>query len=123
MAFLEGKLKLKIYTDSTQTEFPTFNLPQVDEDFINDTVTGIQPLYLNLAASGTQAINFNGLTGITQFYIKSDAADITLAMNGLSPVTVKYGVPGYVPIALTSLSITNSSASVATNVTLILIKG
>lgn len=123
MAFLNGSVQLQIYTDSAQTAFPKLNLPSIVNDFTNSVVAGALPLYINLAALGTQAINLNGLTGVTEFYIFSDAAALSLTLNGGSPVTVKQSVPGYVPFAVTSMSITNNSSSVATNVTLILIKG
>lgn len=123
MAFLNGQLDLQIYTDAAQTEFPQISIPEISMPWTNSSVTGIQPLYFNLAASGTQAVTFNGLTGVTQFYLYSDAANLTLTINGTAGFTYTYGLPGFIPVTLTSLSITNASSTVATNVTLILIKG
>lgn len=123
MAFLTGTINLNVYTDANQTQFPQLNLPNFAASWTNNAVTGVQPLYLNIAANGTQVINLNGLTSVTQFYIYSDNANLNLTLNGTSGFSVKFGVPGYVPIAVTSMTIANASGASATNVTLILIQG
>lgn len=121
--FLSGTLNLQIYSDSAQTVYPQLSQPNLNVTFTNSAVTGKEELYFSLAASASQTINFNSLSGVTQWYINSDAANLSLQINGASAMTYTFGIPGYIPLTLTSLIVTNASSSVATNVHLILIKG
>ena len=121
MAFLQGNISFTVYTDSAQTEFPTQLVPQLDIDFEDNAVTQAQASTITLAASGTQTINLNGISGLKRMYLYSDTNDLLVNMNGLGNITYKAQEPGYMPLELTSLAITNSSSSAATNVTVVLI--
>lgn len=121
--FLNGSLSLQIYADTSQTVFPQLNQPNLAIDWTNSSVAGSEQLYFNLDALGSQTINLNNLTGVTQWFINSDATPLNLTINGTAGFVCSAAIPGYIPIALTSLIIANSSASIATNVNLILIKG
>lgn len=123
MAFLEGKIDLLVYTDATQTAFPTEKLVDISKEFADLTVAEAQPLYLNLAASGSQAVNFNNVGTVEKVYIYSDSTDITVNFNSLGAITYKAATPGLMPIEITSLTVTNASAVSATNVVVILITG
>lgn len=123
MAFINGTIQLQAYLDSAQTVFPQLSLPNFNATWNNSSVTSIEPLYFNLAASGSKTINFNGLTGITEFYLYSDATALTIALNGGSAISYKAATPGYIPLAATSMVIVNASGTTATNVTLVLIAG
>lgn len=122
MSFLSGTIEFRVYTDSAQTEFPTELVPSISKEFSNDSITEIQATSFVLAASGSQAINFNGVGTVKRFYLYSDAADLTLTINGgVTTYTYTAGEPGYVPIQLSSLTIANASSSSSTNVTLVMI--
>lgn len=123
MAFLTGKVKVKIYTDSAETEFPKELILDFDKDFEDVTVDEVETVRISLAASGSQAINVNGVGTIQKVLIYSDTTDLTVAFNGLSAITYKAGVPGMMPLELTSLTVTNASGSSATNVLVVLITG
>ena len=123
MAFLTGSITLKLYTDSAQTEFPQELIPSMLKSFQNTSVDSAQTTFISIAASGSQAITLNGTSNIQGLYVYSDVADITLALNGLAAITYKAGQAGFMPMVVTSLTVANSSASAATNVTIILISG
>lgn len=120
MAFLTGNIELQIYTDSQQTEFPSELIPSISKTFEDTSVTGVQPLVFSLAASGTQAINLNGLA-VSRVYLHSASTALNVNFNGLGTVSYEAGIPGFMPITVTSLSVTNSSSSTATTVTVILV--
>lgn len=123
MAYLTGSINLKLYTDSSQTEFPQELIPSMLKNFQNTGVDSAQTTFINLAASGSQAITLNGTSNIQGMYVFSDSQDITLAINGLSAITYKAGMAGFMPMVVTSLTVANSSSTTATNVTIILISG
>ena len=123
MAFLEGEIKLNLYADSAQTEFPQQLIPSYAKTWMSTSVDEAQTNYINLAASGTQAFTLNGVGDVQGIMIYSDAADLTITINGGTAMTYKAAVPGFMPLVVTSLSITNASASVATNVLVQIISG
>lgn len=122
MSFLTGSLNLDVYTDTAQTEFPNENLVKIFKEFSSSVITEAQITSISLAASGSQAISFNGVGTVKRFYLYSDAAALTLTINGSATTfTYEAGMPGYIPIQLSSLTIVNASSSVATTVTLAMI--
>jgi hypothetical protein len=122
MAFLTGTVEFKTYTDTSQTEFPKELVPHIKKDFSNTSITEIQSTTISLAALGSQAITLNGVSPVTKWYLYSDTTALTLTINGSATTfTYEAGMPGYIPIALTSLTIVNASAVSATTVTLVLI--
>jgi hypothetical protein len=123
VAFLTGQLIFKVYTDSAQTDFPQELFPGITKSFSDTTVTGLESLYESLAASGSVTINLNSLSNITGVYLYSDSTDINVAINGGSAITYKASIPGYMPLVITSLTLTNSSSTTATNISLVLVKG
>jgi hypothetical protein len=124
MAYLTGTIEFKVYTDSAQTEFPQELVPSIKKEFSDNSISEVQATTISLPASGSQAINLNGVATVKRWYLYTDASSLTLTING-SATTFTYnpGIPGFIPMTLTSLSITNDSASAATNVTLVLVTG
>jgi hypothetical protein len=121
MAFLVGSMDIQVYTDSAQTDFPTkFSLNERPE-FADSAITEVQTTTVLLAPSGSQTINFNGVGTVRRFFVFSDTADITVNMNSLGALTCKAGDPGWVPFEITSMVITNASASLSTTVTVSLV--
>lgn len=116
------KVSLNVYSDPDQTTFPNQNLASFSKEIDDSTVTGFESTTINLAASGSQSINLNGISNVTSLFIYSDTNDCTLTING-NAMTLKAGIPGLMPIAITSLSITNLSSTTVTNVTIMLIAG
>lgn len=123
MAYVTGTISIEAYTDTADTVFPQLQLPNLTQTFKDSTVSGIQPLFINIAASGSQTINLNGVGTPTKLYFYSDTTDCNLNFNGLGNILFKAQVPGFIPAQISSLVVTNSSSSVATNVTLVLIAG
>lgn len=122
--FITGSIELKVYSDAAQTEFPQQIVTWFKRALDDSTAVAQQSTTVSIAASGTQAFNLNGLTSIDRFFLYSDTANVTLTINGsATPLTLKYGVPGFIPITVTSMSITNTSSTLATNVTFIPITG
>lgn len=121
MPFLNASISCQVYTDPDQTEFPQELLPSIQKEFSSSDITEIQSTTVTLTASGSQVIAFNGVDTVKRWYMYSNSADVGLEINGGASVTFQAGEPGYVPITLTSLHITNLSASVATTVTLVMI--
>jgi len=122
-AILEGSIELKVYTDSQQTEFPQELIPNITKSFQNLAVDSAQITYISLSASGSQAITLNGTSNLQYMYLYSDTSDLSLAINGGAAITYKAAIPGFMPLVVTSLTITNASASVATNVAIAIISG
>lgn len=123
MAFLTGTITVQVYSDTQQTEFPKELIPQISKDFQDLTITGAQVSQIPLAASGTVTVNFNSIGTIKRWYLLSDTTDLSVNMNGLGNVTYEAGIPGFTPIQLSSLVLTNSSSSLATTAFLVLITG
>lgn len=98
-------------------------MPNIVKSFENLAVDSAQTTYISLAASGSQTITLNGTSNIQAIYLLSDAADVSVNMNSLGNITLKQGIPSFAGFVVTSLSLVNQSASVATNVTVILISG
>ena len=122
-AILQGSIQLQVYTDSQQTEFPQELIPNITKSFQNLAVDSAQIVYLNIVGAASQAINLNGTSNIQGIYIYSDTSDLSLAINGGSAITYKAAYPGYMPMVVTSLTITNASATVATNVVVAIVSG
>lgn len=123
MAFLNGSIELRLYADSSQTEFPKELIPHIDKEFSDTTVTGAEVVYIPLAASGSQTVNFNSVGTVKRFYLYSNTTDLSVNMNGLGTVTYEAQIPGFMPIQLSSLVLTNSSSTTATTAVLVLITG
>lgn len=123
MAFVNGSVKLKLYNDAQETEFPKDILLDVDRSFSDITVDESQVIRIVLAASGSQAINFNGVGAVEKVYIYSDSEDISVNFNALGAITYKTGVPGLMPLSISSLTIINLSSTTPTNVVVGLITG
>lgn len=122
MAFLNGLISFRVYSDSSETEFPQELIPSISKEFENSEITEIQATTVVLAAAGSQTISFNSVGTVKRWYLYSSAADLTLNVNGLgSSITYQSMEPGYIPMTLSSLVITNASASVSTTVTLVMI--
>lgn len=121
MPFLTASIELTAYTDDNQTEFPQELVPSISKEFSSSSITELQSTTVVLAASGSQTISFNGVGTVKRWYLFSSAADVTLAINGGAALTYQGQEPGYVPLTLSSLVITNASASVSTTVTLVMI--
>jgi len=122
MPYMTGKVELTIYNDAAQTDFPLVNVPSISRTFSDTDVAEVQTTVITLAASGSQAITFNGLDSVTKWALFSSTSDLTLTINGTAGFTYKAGIPGWIPITLTSLTITNASSSVATTVELVMVK-
>lgn len=122
MAFFKGKVELDFYNDSTDTEFPDVNVPSIKRSFKAATAAEAQTTVVSLAALGTQAISLNGLDSIDGVYIYSQSTSITVDINGLGNITLAAGRPSVLFGTVTSLSITNTSASTATTVEVMLVK-
>lgn len=123
MAFLEGTIELKLYTDSEQTESPQELIPSYNKVFQNVSVDSAQTTYISLPASGSQTINLNGTSNIQGVALYSSTSDISVNINTLGNITLKAQSPGYMPFVVTSISITNQSSTEATNVLIVLISG
>jgi hypothetical protein len=123
MAFLVGSMSIEVYTDPAQTNFPQQIIMNQAPTWTDNNVSQVQTSTIVLAASGSQVINLNGITGITGFYIYSSATAINVNLNGLGNIQYQFGVPGYVPASVTAMTITNTSSSVPTTVTISLIVG
>lgn len=121
--YLLGRLKLLAYRDSTQTEFPTQKVVDMDEEFSNTSVDETIQLYINLAASGSQVINLDGVSSPQGIYVYSDTSNLSLDFDSLGNITYTAQKPGYFPIQFSSLTVTNASASAATNVQIIIVTG
>ena len=122
MGFFKGKLELDFYNDSADTEFPEVNVPSIKRSFKASSAAEVQTTVISLAASGTQAISLNGLDSIDGLYIYSVSTAITVDINGLGNITLAVGRPSVLFGTITSLSITNTSASTATTVEVMLVK-
>ena len=120
--FLSGNLEIQIYNDSAQTDFPSVLVPKIKREWSDSSTAEAQLVVVSLAASGSQAISMNGLDTVTRMYLYSTAADINVNMNGLGNIQMKYGEPCYAPLSISSLTITNTSGSVATTVEVLFIK-
>lgn len=120
--FLSGTLELQIYNDASQTDFPTVLVPQIKRTFSDNSSAEAQLTIINLAALGAQAITLNGVDTVTRMYLYSSSADVSVNINALGNINMKYGEPCFAPFTVTSLTITNTSASVATTVEILLIK-
>jgi hypothetical protein len=118
--FLTGKITLNVYQDSAQTPAPLLNIPSVAQAFQSSVVTGVQTSTVSVAASGTQAITLNGVGTVTGVFLYSDTSNVNVNINGLGNMVLHSGVPGFMPLTVSSLSINNASAA-ATNVTVILL--
>lgn len=121
MAFLLGTIDFKVYTDSSQTDFPTELVPQISKEFANSTVTEIQSTTITLVGAASQVISFNGVGTVKRWYLYSSATDLTVNPNAIGNLTFQAQEPGFCPITLSSLTITNASPSVDTIVTLVMI--
>jgi hypothetical protein len=121
LAFLTGTIQFKAYIDSAETEFPQELVSDIKKEFENDAITEVQSTTISLAAGGSQSITLNGVSPVKRWYLYSSSTALTIDVNGLGNMTFQAGEPGYIPITLTSLSITNASGTTATTVTLILI--
>jgi hypothetical protein len=120
--FLEGSVQLKVYADAEQTQFPQELLPSYLNKWSAEP-SGVQTIVVSVPASGSQSINLNGLSNVTGVMIFSDAYDINVNINSLGNILYKAGVPGFMPLVVTSLSVTNTSSTYATNVTVAIISG
>lgn len=120
MAFLTGKIELLVYTDEAQTEFPMEKIPNISKEFEGLDIDGVMPFVTSLAASGTQTLNFNGLS-VKKIYIHSNLQNISVNINGLGAITYEAEIPGFMPLAVSSLVITNLSSTDPTTVTVIAI--
>ncbi len=119
MAFLAVNVSLQAYIDSNQTEFPEQLISNISQDFEDSAVTQMQSTTIVLAGGASQVITLNGVATVKRWYIFSSATDLTLAINGAAAMTCQASEPGYVPITLSSLTITNADPSVSTTVTFI----
>lgn len=115
MAFVTGELKINVYNDSSDTNFPLINIPAISRTWKSETVTQEQFARYNIAASGSLTVALNS-TAPTRLYLYSDVANILVNINGLGNITFNMGEPAYLPANISSLVITNSSASLAVNV-------
>lgn len=120
--FLSGTLELQLYNDAAQTDFPSVLVPKIKREWSDTSSAEAQLTVISIAASGSQAITVNGLDTITRMYLYSSAADIQVNINSLGNITMKYGEPCIAPFTVTSLTITNTSSTVATTVEVLLIK-
>lgn len=111
MGFLTGQLVINVYDDVSDTNFPLINIPLINRIWKNGTVTQQQFAKYALVASGSISVNVNN-TAPTRMYLYSDEADINVNINGLGNLLFTSGEPAYLPATVTSLVITNTSASV-----------
>lgn len=123
MGFLTGKINLKYYIDSSETEFPEEVLANIAKEFEDAAVLEFETISIDLAASDSQAISLNGVATVKRWYLYSSATELSLTINGTAGFTYQASMPGYMPIELSSLTIANASSTTATKVTLILITG
>lgn len=121
--FLEGKIELLVYRDAAQTEFPVKKVVDVSESFVNNSADEAQSTSISLAASGSQVLNFNTVGTTNYVYIYSDTADINVNINGLGNILFKAQIPSLIGAEITSLTVINSSALVATTVSVSLVTG
>lgn len=123
MAFLTGTITVQVYSDTQQTEFPQELIPQITKNFQDLTITGAQVSQIPLAATDSISINFNNIGTVKRWYLFSDVADLNVSINGAADVVYEAGIPGFVPIALTSLDLENPSLTLDTTAYLVLITG
>lgn len=121
MAFLTGSMNIQVYTDASQTNFPTLLSINEGPAWTNNSIVSVQTTTINIAASGSQAITLNGLSTVKRMYLLSDSQNVNVNINGLGNILFQAGDPAYMPATVTSLTITNTSSSIATNVTVALI--
>lgn len=121
MSFLVGSIKLQVYNDSAQTEFPKINLPAIEQDFSKTTVTAVQAVSIPVVAAATYTLTpTDHCSGL---YIYSDNSAIDLSIDGGAALTIAAGIPGFLPVTvITSVGLHNTTL-VDTNVTLILVQG
>ncbi len=120
--YLSGKVEVQIYNDAAQTDYPSILVPKISREFSDTSTAEAQLVVVSLAASASQAITLNGLDTVTRVYMYSSSADINVNMNALGNIQMKYGEPCYAPFSISSLTVTNTSGSVATTVEILLIK-
>lgn len=119
MAYLVNNIEFKVYSDTSETEFPQQLLASVSKEFSSSTVTELLTVSVVLAGAGAQTINLNGVGTIKRWYLYSSSTALNVNMNSLGDVTYQAQEAGYTPITLSSLVITNASASDSTTVTFI----
>lgn len=120
--YLSGKVEVQIYNDSAQTDFPSVLVPKITREFSDNSSAEAQLTVISLAASGSQTIQLNGVDTVTRMYLYSSSADIQVNINSLGNINMKYGEPCFAPFTVSSLTITNTSSTVATTVEVLLIK-
>lgn len=118
---LVGSIGLQVYTDSSQTNNPQLLMPSITQSWTSSTVTGVQTETVSLAALGAVTVNLNGLTSVKGLFIYSDTTNVSVNINSVGNITCNASIPGFIPFTVTSLVITNASATTATNVTYSLI--
>ena len=122
MGFLTGTVEVNFYNDSTDTEFPLVNVPNIRRTFKSSDALEVQTTVVSLAASGSQVISLNGLDTVNCLYLFSTAADILVNINALGNISMAFNRPAIMPASITSLTITNASATDATTVEILLAK-
>lgn len=115
MAFLIGELKVQAYNDTSDTNSPLVNIPNIDRKWKNSALTQDQVALYNIPANGTITVNVNGISP-TRLYLYADLANIQVNINALGNILFALGEPAYMPATVTSLVITNTSATLAVNV-------
>lgn len=123
MGYLVGSLSLQVYSDTNQTNFPQQVVLNETPSWSSSAITGCQPTIVSIAASGSQTISFNGLSGVTGFYFYSSATAVNVNMNGLGNIQFAAATPGFIPATVTSMVLANTSSTTATTVTVALIVG
>lgn len=111
MATLNGRVKIQVYTDAAPTNNPKSRVMDIDESFSDVSVDQFQPLLIqipNLAVD--QAINLNAIQG-EKLVLLSDQT-ISVKLNG-SATALQCKMLFLDGAAVTSLSISNASGSVA----------
>ena len=120
--FLTGKIQLIAYNDSQQTEFPQEKVLDMAKELSANDLTNAETLVVPLVGAGSHVVNFNSISPVKRWFIYSNATEVTVALNGGSSLNLLVNEPGYMPLAITSMTLTNTDPDTDTTVTVVLFR-
>jgi hypothetical protein len=85
MARLQGKLEIQVYSDTSITNNPKLRITDISETIADTAIAQFQPLLVQVAASSSQVINFNGVVGEYLFLISDQ--QISVGVNFSDSIT------------------------------------
>lgn len=111
MAILNSYIKIKVFTDSVQTNYPQSQIVNIEENIVDNTVNQFEPLLIQIPnLTVDQIISLNNIATPEYLFIMSDQL-ISVKINGSPSIQIKrLYIDG---TSLVSLSISNSSGQLA----------